>query len=80
MMINMTIPRLFTHTVHQPQLQILKSKNKLFNIFPVTEKTKSDKDVSIRKHFDCFIVLILTAKYIKVTSLLVLTSTLFFGW
>lgn len=76
----MMIPRLFTHTVHQPQLQILKSKNKLFNIFPVTEKTKSDKDVNIRKHFDCFIVLILTAKYIKVTSLLVLTSTLFFGW
>lgn len=73
------IPRLFTHTVHQPQLQILESKNKL-NIFPVTEKTKSDKDVSMRKHFDCFIVLILTAKYIKVTSLLVLTSTLFFGW
>lgn len=50
MMINLMIQRLFTHTVHQPQLQILESKNKLFNIFPVTEKTKSDKDVSMRKH------------------------------
>lgn len=48
------ISHLFTHTVHQPHLQILNSKNKLFNIFPVTEKTKSDKDVNIRKHFDCF--------------------------